>query len=82
MFVEADRNSSTLEMVLVGLTLRGIAEWYMSVTVCESLIEPRYSLLLPPLILTRIWMASGGGELDLMEPDSAEPDRERILAEA
>jgi len=59
MLVEAERNSRTLEIVLVGLTFKGI--------------------VLPPLIFTRIWMASGGGELDLLELDSAEPDRERIL---
>lgn len=45
------------------------------------MMGPQCCLLLPPLILTRIWMASGGGELDLFEPDSAEPDRERMMVD-
>jgi len=58
MLVEAERNSRTLEIVLVGLTFRG--------------------MVLPPLIFTKICMASGGGELDLLEAHSAELEGEDI----
>ena len=78
MLVEADRNSRTLEIVLVGLTFSGIAVEHMLAQITVSHRAWCFCLLLPPLILTRIWMASGGGELDLMEPDSADPDRERM----